>query len=88
MKFTLITNNIDLYEKVKNKKDLDIIFDEKYTYGDVVDIVKKKYQRDSDALGISKEFFIRKVVLKKLHFSILTGFMISNFDVISPLLYA
>ena len=44
MKFTLITNNIDLYEKVKNKKDLDIIFDEKYTYGDVLDIVKKKLQ--------------------------------------------
>ena len=44
MKFTLITNNIDLYEKVKNKKDLNIIFDEKYTYGDVLDIVKKKLQ--------------------------------------------
>lgn len=44
MKFTLITNNIDLYEKVKNKKDLDIIFNEKYTYGDVLDIVKKKLQ--------------------------------------------
>lgn len=38
MKFTLITNNIDLYEKVKNKKDLNIIFDEKYTYGDVIDL--------------------------------------------------
>ena len=24
MKFTLITNNIDLYEKVKNKKDFKI----------------------------------------------------------------
>ena len=44
MKFTLITNNIDLYEKVKNKKDLDIIFDGKYSYGDILDIVKKKLQ--------------------------------------------
>ena len=44
MKFTLITNNIDLYEKVKEKKDLEIIFDEKYTYGDILDIVKKKLQ--------------------------------------------
>ena len=44
MKFTLITNNIDLYEEVKNKKDLEIIFDDKYTYGDILDIVKKKLQ--------------------------------------------
>ena len=44
MKFTLITNNIDLYEKVKEKNDLEIIFDEKYTYGDILDIVKKKLQ--------------------------------------------
>jgi phosphate ABC transporter, permease protein pstC len=44
---------------------------------ETTELIKKKYQRDSDALGISKEYFIRKVVLKKLHFSILTGFMIS-----------
>ena len=44
---------------------------------ETIELIKKKYQRDSDALGISKEFFIRKVVLKKLHFSILTGFLIS-----------
>lgn len=44
---------------------------------ETIELIKKKYQRDSDALGISKEFFIRKVVLKKLHFSIFTGFMIS-----------
>ena len=44
---------------------------------ETIELIKKKYQRDSDALGISKEFFIRKVVLNKLHFSILTGFMIS-----------
>lgn len=44
---------------------------------ETIELIKKKYQRDSDALGIRKEFFIRKVVLKKLHFSILTGFMIS-----------
>ena len=44
---------------------------------ETIELIKKKYQRDSDALGISKEFFIRKVVLKKLQFSILTGFMIS-----------
>lgn len=44
---------------------------------ETIELIKKKYQKDSDALGISKEYFIRKVVLKKLHFSILTGFMIS-----------
>lgn len=44
---------------------------------ETIELIKKKYQRDSDTLGISKEYFIRKVVLKKLHFSILTGFMIS-----------
>ncbi|WBB30453.1 phosphate ABC transporter permease subunit PstC [Parvimonas micra] len=44
---------------------------------ETIELIKKKYQRDSDALGISKEYFIRKVILKKLHFSILTGFMIS-----------
>ena len=44
---------------------------------ETIELIKKKYERDSDALGISKEYFIRKVVLKKLHFSILTGFMIS-----------
>ncbi len=44
---------------------------------ETIELIKKKYQRDSDALGISKEYFIRKVVLKKFHFSILTGFMIS-----------
>ncbi|EGL35857.1 putative phosphate ABC transporter, permease protein PstC [Parvimonas sp. oral taxon 110 str. F0139] len=44
---------------------------------ETIELIKKKYQRDSDALGISEEYFIRKVVLKKLHFSILTGFMIS-----------
>ena len=44
---------------------------------ETIELIKKKYQRDSDALGINKEYFIRKVVLKKLHFSILTGFMIS-----------
>ena len=44
---------------------------------ETIELIKKKYQRDSDALGISKEYFIRKVVLKKLHFSILTGLMIS-----------
>ena len=44
---------------------------------ETIELIKKKYQRDSDALGISKEYFIRKVVLKKLNFSILTGFMIS-----------
>lgn len=44
MKFTLITNNIDLYNKMKEKKSLKIIFDEKYTYGDILDITKKKIQ--------------------------------------------
>lgn len=44
---------------------------------ETIELIKNKYKRDSDALGISKEFFIRKIVLKKLNFSILTGFMIS-----------
>lgn len=44
MKFTLITNNIDLYNTMKNKKSLNIIFDEKYTYGDILEITKKKIQ--------------------------------------------
>ena len=44
---------------------------------ETIEIIKAKYKKDSDALGIIKEYFIRKVVLKKLHFSILTGFMIS-----------
>lgn len=48
-----------------------------YNLIETIELIKKKYQRDSDSLGISKEYFIRKVVLKKLHFSILTGFMIS-----------
>lgn len=44
MKFTLITNNIDLYNTMKNKKSLNIIFEEKYTYGDILEITKKKIQ--------------------------------------------
>lgn len=44
MKFTLITNNIDLYNKMKTKERLNIIFDEKYTYGDILEITKKKLQ--------------------------------------------
>lgn len=44
MKFTLITNNIDLYNTMKNKKSLEIIFDEKYTYRDILEITKIKIQ--------------------------------------------
>ena len=44
---------------------------------DTIEIIKAKYKKDSDALGISKEYFIRKIVLKKINYSILTGFMIS-----------
>lgn len=44
---------------------------------ETIELVKNKYKRDSDALGISKEYFIRKVVLKKLKLSVLTGFMLS-----------
>lgn len=44
MKFTLITNNIDLYNKMKTKERLNIIFDEKYTYSDILEITKKKLQ--------------------------------------------
>lgn len=44
---------------------------------ETVEIIKAKYKKDSDALGISKEYFIRKIVFKKLNYSILIGFMIS-----------
>ncbi|WP_455059478.1 phosphate ABC transporter permease subunit PstC [Parvimonas micra] len=44
---------------------------------ETIEIIKEKYKKDSDALGISKEYFIRKIVFKKLNYSILTGFMIS-----------
>ncbi|WP_347714011.1 phosphate ABC transporter permease subunit PstC [uncultured Parvimonas sp.] len=44
---------------------------------ETIEIIKAKYKKDSDALGISKEYFIRKIVLKKINYSILTGFMIS-----------
>ena len=44
---------------------------------ETIEIIKAKYKKDSDALGISKEYFIRKIVFKKLNYSILTGFMIS-----------
>ena len=39
---------------------------------ETIEIIKAKYKKDSDALGI-----IRKIVFKKLNYSILTGFMIS-----------
>ena len=44
---------------------------------ETIEIIKAKYKKDSDALGINKEYFIRKIVFKKLNYSILTGFMIS-----------
>lgn len=44
---------------------------------ETIEIIKAKYKKDSDALGISKEYFIRKIVFKKSNYSILTGFMIS-----------
>ena len=44
---------------------------------ETIEIIKAKYKKDSDALGISKEYFIRKIVFKKLNYSILIGFMIS-----------
>uniref|UniRef100_UPI00261ABA8D hypothetical protein n=1 Tax=uncultured Campylobacter sp. TaxID=218934 RepID=UPI00261ABA8D len=47
-KFTLITNNIDLYEKVKEKKDLEIIFDENYTY---------KYDIKDNLLGVEQGYY-------------------------------
>lgn len=44
---------------------------------ETIENIKAKYKKDSDALGISKEYFIRKIVFKKLNYSILIGFMIS-----------
>lgn len=38
-----------------------------------IDLVKKKYLRDSEALGVSKEYFIRNIAWRECRFSILTG---------------
>lgn len=40
-------------------------------------LLKKKYKKDSDALCVSKEFFIRKIVFKKSFMPSLTGFVLS-----------
>lgn len=40
-------------------------------------IMKKRYKKHSDALGISKEFFIRKIILKKSFLPIITGFVLA-----------
>lgn len=37
----------------------------------------KKYRRDSDFLGMSKEYFIYKIVFRESLFSILTGFLLA-----------
>ena len=42
-----------------------------------VEISKNNFKRDSDSLGISKEFFIRKIVLKDSFLAVLTGFILS-----------
>lgn len=42
-----------------------------------VEISKNNFKRDSDSLGVSKEFFIRKIVLKDSFLVVLTGFILS-----------
>lgn len=41
------------------------------------EILKKKYKKDSDALAVTKEFFIRKIIFKKSFFPIITGFVLA-----------
>lgn len=42
-----------------------------------IEISKNNFKRDSDSLGVSKEFFIRKFVLKDSFLAVLTGFILS-----------
>lgn len=42
-----------------------------------IDILKSEYLRDSESLGISKEYFIYKVVLRNMRFPIITGFLLA-----------
>ncbi|RRD39611.1 phosphate ABC transporter permease subunit PstC [Leptotrichia sp. OH3620_COT-345] len=39
--------------------------------------VKKKFQKDSDSLGVTKEYFIRKIVFKETRLSIITSFLLA-----------
>lgn len=41
------------------------------------EILKKKYKKDSDALAVTKEFFIRKIIFKKSFLPIITGFVLA-----------
>lgn len=42
-----------------------------------LELIKKKYKRDSDSLGVSKEFFIRKIILKESFYPCITGFILA-----------
>lgn len=42
-----------------------------------IEAIKEKYGKDSDAMGITKEYFIRKIVFRETKFSVLTAFMLA-----------
>ena len=42
-----------------------------------IETVKGKFEKDSDALGVTKEYFIRKVVFSETKFSIVTAFLLA-----------
>ena len=42
-----------------------------------IEAVKEKFEKDSDALGVTKEYFIRKVVFSETKFAIVTAFLLA-----------
>ena len=42
-----------------------------------IETIKEKYGKNSDAMGITKEYFIRKIVFRETKFSVLTAFMLA-----------
>ncbi|NLY09547.1 MAG: phosphate ABC transporter permease subunit PstC [Tissierellia bacterium] len=48
------------------------------TFVETLEIIKLKYEKDSNSLGVSKEYFIRKVVIRECRFSMVTGFILAS----------
>ena len=42
-----------------------------------IETVKKKFEKNSDALGVTKEYFIRKIVFRETKFSVMTAFLLA-----------
>jgi len=42
-----------------------------------IETVKEKFEKDSDSLGVTKEYFIRKIVFSETKFSIVTAFLLA-----------